>query len=113
MAAFLSHGPIDPAALLSTVEAENAGAGAVASFTGLARGIGKDGAAIDALVLQSYRGVTLASMQGHRRRCSRPICPTPFAHHPSQRAGIARGTDRLCRRRRAATAPMRLTPSPI
>ena len=63
MAAFLSHGPIDPAALLSLVERDAIGIGAVASFTGLARGTGKDGVPIDALVLQSYRGVTLSSMQ--------------------------------------------------
>jgi molybdopterin synthase catalytic subunit len=60
VAAFLSHGPIDPAALLSTIA--DTDIGAVASFTGLARGTGKDGGDIDALVLQSYRGVTLSSM---------------------------------------------------
>ena len=63
MAAFLSHGPIDPPQLLAAMEGESTGAGAVASFGGLARGAGVDGAAITALVLQSYRGVTLASMQ--------------------------------------------------
>ena len=63
MVAFLSHGPIDPTALLGRVEAECMGAGAVASFTGLARGTGKDGSPIPALVLHSYRGVTLASIQ--------------------------------------------------
>ena len=45
------------------MESESTGAGAMASFSGLARGACVDGAAITALVLQSYRGVTLASMQ--------------------------------------------------
>ncbi len=61
MAVFLSKEPIDPSALLAGFQIE--GAGAIASFTGLARGTGQDNAVISSLVLQSYRGVTLASMQ--------------------------------------------------
>ena len=53
----------DPAELLGTFSRELAGEGAVVSFTGHARDRAKDGALVDALVLESYRGVTLASME--------------------------------------------------
>lgn len=53
----------DPAELLGAFTHGLGGEGAVVSFTGHARGAAKDGAAIEALVLESYRGVTLASME--------------------------------------------------
>lgn len=59
----LTLAPIDPAAQLARFTAMAAGAGAIVSFTGLARATGGDGAPLEALVLESYRGVTLASME--------------------------------------------------
>jgi molybdopterin synthase catalytic subunit len=53
----------DPAELLGRFSRELEGEGAVVSFTGHARDRAKDGALVDALVLESYRGVTLASME--------------------------------------------------
>ena len=57
----------DPAGELRHFTAEAgdgaAGAGAIVSFTGLARGTAADGSAIDALVLETYRTVTLRSME--------------------------------------------------
>ena len=53
----------DPAEAIRAFTAQAAGAGAVVSFTGIAREIGKDGAVLDALVLESYRSVTLRSME--------------------------------------------------
>lgn len=59
----LLDGPFDPAAELAAFTALAAGAGAIVSFTGLARGADRDGAALTALVLESYRSVTLRSME--------------------------------------------------
>lgn len=53
----------DPAALLAAFSEEIEGEGAVVSFTGHARSEAKDGGRVDALILEKYRGVTLASMQ--------------------------------------------------
>ena len=53
----------DPADLLGAFTRGLAGEGAVVSFAGHARGAARDGAPLDALVLESYRGVTLASMK--------------------------------------------------
>lgn len=59
----LAAGPFDPARLLGEFTACLAGEGAVVSFTGHARSAGSDGSQVGALVLESYRGVTLASME--------------------------------------------------
>ena len=53
----------DPAELLRAFTDQIDGQGAVVSFTGHARGKSRDGSSLDALVLESYRGVTLASME--------------------------------------------------
>ena len=55
--------PFDPAEMLRQFTAAAAGAGAVVSFTGLARGATRDGTPVGALVLESYRSVTLRSME--------------------------------------------------
>ena len=59
----LTEAGFDPAARLATFSASLGDEGAVVSFTGRARGKAKDGNAVGALVLETYRGVTLASMQ--------------------------------------------------
>ncbi|MFX8569820.1 molybdenum cofactor biosynthesis protein MoaE, partial [Acinetobacter baumannii] len=59
----LSSAPFDPAEALREFSAAAAGAGAVVSFTGLARGAGRDGTPVAALVLESYRSLTLRSME--------------------------------------------------
>ncbi|MGN3975532.1 molybdenum cofactor biosynthesis protein MoaE [Tsuneonella sp. SYSU-LHT278] len=59
----LVHEAFDPARLLADFGGKMNGEGAVVSFTGLARGTDQDGAPISALVLESYRGVTLHSME--------------------------------------------------
>lgn len=59
----LTAQPFAAAAALTAFTAQAADAGAIASFTGRMRAVATDGSAIDALVLESYRGVTLASMQ--------------------------------------------------
>ncbi len=53
----------DPWAQLRQFAAQCEAMGAIASFTGVARGQSHEGQPIDALILESYRGVTLASMQ--------------------------------------------------
>lgn len=53
----------DPAALLGAFTARAEGAGGVVSFTGHARGTNRVGDPIDALVLETYRGMTQASME--------------------------------------------------
>lgn len=68
----LAAAAFDPAALLAGFNAALDGEGAVVSFTGYARDKTKDGSTIDALVLETYRDVTLASMEeiaaeAHRR----------------------------------------------
>lgn len=55
--------PFDPASLLKDFNDALSGAGAVVSFTGHARPTTKGGAPLEALVLESYRGVTHASME--------------------------------------------------
>ena len=59
----LTEAGFDPAARFATFTASLGDEGAVVSFTGRARGTVKDGTAIGALILETYRGVTLASMQ--------------------------------------------------
>lgn len=59
----LSHGPIDPVQLLGQFSGSLEGEGAVVSFSGHARRTAADGAALQSLVLESYRGATLRSMQ--------------------------------------------------
>lgn len=53
----------DPFACLAEFVGRIGDEGAVVSFTGRARGRAEDGVPIKALVLESYRGVTLASMR--------------------------------------------------
>ena len=59
----LASAPFDSADLLAGFNAALIGDGAVVSFTGYAREKAKDGREIEALVLESYRGMTLASMR--------------------------------------------------
>lgn len=59
----LLDGPFDPAEALRQFGQNLAGVGAVVSFTGLARGTAHDGSAVTALRLESYRAVTLRSME--------------------------------------------------
>lgn len=56
----LLHEPFDPAAELAGLEAR--GAGAVVSFTGLARGSSRDGAPVLALFLDHHPRLTQASL---------------------------------------------------
>ena len=59
----LASAPFDPAQRLKQFSQTATGAGAIVSFTGLARAAARDGAVVTTLVLESYRGVTLASMR--------------------------------------------------
>lgn len=59
----LAEAAFDPAALLASFNAQLDGEGGVVSFTGYARGTAKDGQSVEALVLETYRGMTLASME--------------------------------------------------
>ena len=54
---------INPAALLAGFSSANPFAGAVVSFTGQMRGMADDGGMLTALHLESYRGMTLASIE--------------------------------------------------
>ena len=58
----LTTGPFDPCGELRLFIEERAGDGAVASFIGLTRD-GRDGEAVEALVLEHYSGVTERSLQ--------------------------------------------------
>lgn len=60
----LAEAPFDPGAELSAFCAKAAGDGAVVSFVGLTRGQTAGGGEVATLTLESYRGVTLGSMQG-------------------------------------------------
>ena len=62
MAVELAEAAFDPAARLAAFGCAAAEEGAVVSFTGHARASGHEGA-VTSLVLEAYRGVTLASMQ--------------------------------------------------
>ncbi len=59
----LVHAPFDPAAQLADFNRGLGGEGAVVSFTGFARRADVEGKPVVALVLESYRGVTLRSME--------------------------------------------------
>ena len=59
----LANEPIDPAQLLAAFNRGLDGEGGVVTFTGHARGQASTGEAVSELVLESYRGVTLASME--------------------------------------------------
>lgn len=59
----LAFEPIDPAALLHAFSHGLDGEGAVVTFCGYARGIAADGTTVSTLELETYRGVTLASME--------------------------------------------------
>ncbi len=62
MAVELAEAAFDPAARLAAFGCAAVEEGAVVSFTGHARASGHEGA-VASLVLEAYRGVTLASMQ--------------------------------------------------
>ena len=59
----LADAPFDPADELRAFTADAEGIGAVVSFTGMARGTAHDGSPVAALVLETYRAVTLHSME--------------------------------------------------
>lgn len=59
----LASEPFDPAERLAAFTAALGDEGAVVSFTGRARATSKDGQPLTALILETYRGVTLASME--------------------------------------------------
>nr|WP_294848174.1 molybdenum cofactor biosynthesis protein MoaE [uncultured Sphingomonas sp.] len=59
----LATEPFDPAERLAAFIAALDDEGAIVSFTGRARGTGKDGQPLTALILETYRGVTLGSME--------------------------------------------------
>lgn len=59
----LTHDLFDAGDALAQFTADAAGDGAIVSFTGLARDKNHDGRFVTALVLETYRGVTLASME--------------------------------------------------
>lgn len=60
--ATLSAAPFDPTEALRQFSAAAEGAGAVVSFTGLARGTTRDGRPVAVLVLEGHRSLTLRSM---------------------------------------------------
>lgn len=59
----LAETGFDPSEELRLLTAQAAGAGAIVSFSGVARDRAGDGAAVTALVLESYRSLTLQSME--------------------------------------------------
>ncbi len=60
----LAEAAFDPAAALADFTRDGSGDdGAIASFSGHMRSTAKDGTALIAMHLESYRGVTIASMQ--------------------------------------------------
>lgn len=59
----LAETGFDPSEELRALTAQTAGAGAIVSFSGLARDRAGDGAPVTALVLESYRSLTLRSME--------------------------------------------------
>lgn len=59
----LADTPLDPAAMLAAFRDTAHGAGAIVSFAGIARDRGHTGEPLRALVLESYRSVTLRSME--------------------------------------------------
>lgn len=59
----LTEAWFDPTAELGKFTEDTHGDGAIVSFTGLARGTSRRGDPVDTLLLESYRGVTLSSMQ--------------------------------------------------
>ncbi|WP_339873509.1 molybdenum cofactor biosynthesis protein MoaE [uncultured Brevundimonas sp.] len=58
----LATGPLSAPAELERFLADRAGDGAVVAFTGLARGVGKDGSTVESLTLDWYPGMTERSM---------------------------------------------------
>lgn len=59
----LASEPFDPAERLARFTATLDDEGAIVSFIGRARATSKDGRLLTALILEAYRGVTLASME--------------------------------------------------
>lgn len=59
----LATEPFDPAERLSGFTAALGDEGAIVSFIGRARAASKDGRPLTALILETYRGVTLRSME--------------------------------------------------
>ncbi|MEQ1510564.1 MAG: molybdenum cofactor biosynthesis protein MoaE [Sphingopyxis sp.] len=63
IAVMLAEAPFDPGEELSAFCEGSTGDGAVVSFVGLTRGQAASGGEVASLTLESYRGVTLASMR--------------------------------------------------
>ncbi len=59
----LTEEPLDPAALHAAFMKRNPGCGALASFTGVARGVSKDGRPVRRLYLDHHPRLTLPSME--------------------------------------------------
>lgn len=87
MAVELHEREFDPAALLAQFSSELDDEGAVVSFTGRARSRAKDGGDIEALILEKYRGVTLASM--------RAIAEDAHTHFPISRSHVVHRAGRI------------------
>lgn len=87
MAVELHEREFDPAALLAQFSSELDDEGAVVSFTGRARSRAKDGGDIEALILEKYRGVTLASM--------RAIAEDAHTHFPISRSRVVHRAGRI------------------
>jgi molybdopterin synthase catalytic subunit len=61
--AILTETAFDPAAQLAAFAAANVAAGAIVSFAGQMRPLTRDGAPLAALYLESYRAMTLSSIE--------------------------------------------------
>jgi molybdopterin synthase catalytic subunit len=100
----LALAPIDPAARLAVFSAALKDEGAIVSFTGQARRQGAGGAPLDTLVLESYRGVTLKSMEAIADDAHRtfPITASLVVHRAGRikpgEAIVFAATDALHRR---------------
>lgn len=81
----LRQEPFDPSACLAQFMQRLEDDGAVVSFTGRARGKTREGLSVHALELESYRGVTLASME--QIAADAHTCFAITAGHVIHRAG--------------------------
>ena len=82
----LSSEPIDPAGLLANFIAEAAGAGAIASFTGLVRDL-HDGQRVEALWLDHHERITSQAIEGIGAKKDGVI-----RHHQARPDGTVRDT---------------------
>jgi len=60
----LADATFDPAEELANFSAQAAGCGAISSFSGIARPVGKQGSDVSAMFLESHPRLTAASMNG-------------------------------------------------